>query len=40
MGNDVEELLADVVIGPGTGLWVANICGSAEFGSAAPDDGT
>lgn len=44
--NCGESLLAYYDAGPlspmapGTGWWVANICGSAEYGSAAPDDGS
>lgn len=44
--NCGESLLAYYDAGPlspmepGAGLWVANICGTAEFGSAEPDDGT
>lgn len=44
--NCGESLLAyydagpDNPMAPGTGWWVANICGSAEYGSAEPDDGT
>lgn len=30
----------DYPMSPGTGLWVANVCGAAQFGGAAPDDGT
>lgn len=44
--NCGESLLAyydagpDSPMAPGAGWWVANICGSAEYGSAPPDDGT
>lgn len=44
--NCGESLLAyydagpDSPMAPGAGWWVANMCGSAEYGSAAPDDGT
>lgn len=44
--NCGESLLAYYDAGPnspmapGAGWWVANICGSAEYGSAPPDDGT
>ncbi|KAJ4386108.1 hypothetical protein N0V93_009000 [Gnomoniopsis smithogilvyi] len=44
--NCGESLLAYYDAGPispmaaGAGWWVANICGSAEYGSAEPDDGT
>lgn len=41
-----ESLLAyydagpDRPMAPGAGWWVADMCGSAEYGSAPPDDGT
>lgn len=44
--NCGESLLAYYDAGPispmapGAGWWVANMCGSAEYGSAKPDDGT
>lgn len=44
--NCGEGLLAyydagpDYPMAPGTGLWVAALCGDVEFGQAAPDDGT
>ncbi|KAJ4418514.1 hypothetical protein N0V82_005494 [Gnomoniopsis sp. IMI 355080] len=44
--NCGESLLAYYDAGPlspmepGAGWWVANICGSAEYGSAGPDDGS
>ena len=25
---------------PGSGLWVAELCGNVQYGSAKPDDGT
>ena len=30
----------DHPMAPGTGLFVASLCGNVQFGSAAPDDGT
>ncbi|CAN8099946.1 unnamed protein product [Discula destructiva] len=44
--NCGESLLAYYDAGPnspmapGSGWWVANICGTAEYGSAKPDDGS
>ena len=44
--NCGEGLLAyydagpDHPMAPGTGLWVAAVCGNVEYGSAPPDDGT
>lgn len=33
------DLGRDRPMEPGSGLWVANLCGSVEFGSAKPDEG-